>query len=158
MSDKRQLFLLGQTFSELAVEESADLLANLCGKPASRPKGQEAVKEEWKIYARSALSKDAAELDAPKRVALVSSAGRGKSTNMMWVEAHIADKPGSKQVPFLFRLDRTPKHDDASHINALKEAVKDPKAKDLMNERCQARHGYKVEGLPTSPRASYEAR
>ena len=32
------------------------------------------------------------------------------------------------------------------------------KAKDLMNERCQARHGFKVEALPTSPRASYEAR
>jgi hypothetical protein len=32
------------------------------------------------------------------------------------------------------------------------------KAKDLMNERCQARHGFKVEGLPTSPSATYEAR
>jgi hypothetical protein len=32
------------------------------------------------------------------------------------------------------------------------------KAKDVMSERCQARHGFKVEALPTSPRASYEAR
>jgi hypothetical protein len=32
------------------------------------------------------------------------------------------------------------------------------KAKDLMSERCQARHGFNVESLPTSPRASYEAR
>ena len=32
------------------------------------------------------------------------------------------------------------------------------KAKDAMSERCQARHGFTVEALPTSPRASYEAR
>jgi hypothetical protein len=32
------------------------------------------------------------------------------------------------------------------------------KAKDVMNERCQARHGFKVEGLLTSPNASFEAR
>ena len=32
------------------------------------------------------------------------------------------------------------------------------KAKDVMSERCQARHGFNVESLPTSPRASYEAR
>ena len=62
---KPALFLLGQTFSELAVEDSTDLLAILCGKHVSRPKGKETVTEQWEVYARSVLSKDAAELDAP---------------------------------------------------------------------------------------------
>jgi hypothetical protein len=32
------------------------------------------------------------------------------------------------------------------------------KSKDVLNERAQQQHGFEVQALPTSPRASYEAR
>ena len=84
---------------------------------------------------------------------------------MMWVEAHIAEEPGSKQVPFLFRLDRTPKHDDASHINALKKAVKDPNGLlDYLAQRVtlavtgdKARHRWALERYAAAGRITFSS-
>jgi hypothetical protein len=127
MSDEPRLFLLGQTLSELVVKDPKYLLPILCGKWIAGPKGEEGLQEEWKKLLRADLIRDAANLDAPRRVAVISSAGLGKSTNLGFVEAHVCEEQGGKQLPFLIRLDRTEKRDEPSHIGALQDAIKNPK-------------------------------
>ena len=75
----------------------------------------------WNVYPRDRLAADAAGIDAPKRVALVCSAGRGKTTNMSYVKAHIAAEKGGKQAPFLIRLD----YSFPEHVEELEKAVDD---------------------------------
>jgi formylglycine-generating enzyme required for sulfatase activity len=117
--DDRQLFLLGQSFSRLAVEDPAKLLAVLCEDETPTRAGGETTQEKWQPYSRGEIVANAASMDARRRVALVCSAGRGKTTNMAWLEAHIAAERDGKQVPFLIRLDRE------NHVKRLEEAIKD---------------------------------
>jgi formylglycine-generating enzyme required for sulfatase activity len=73
-------------------------------------------RDPWQPYQREQLCAQAAGPAPSRRMALVCSAGLGKTTNMTWLAAHIAKQPGSRQIPFLLRLD-----DQKDHEVLLKE-------------------------------------
>jgi hypothetical protein len=117
--DDGQLFLLGQNLSQLMVKNPTKLLELLCEDPPTTRAEGEATQEKWKRRSRAMIVAKAASKNAPRRVALVCSAGRGKTTNMRWLQAHIAAECGGEQVPFLFRLEWD------NDIKTLEAAIKD---------------------------------
>jgi formylglycine-generating enzyme required for sulfatase activity len=108
------LFLLGQRLSELAGVDDPDRRRfHVCGGVARQnPADNDRSEEVWQAVDRQTLHEQAAGLllDRPphRRVALVCDAGLGKTTNLQWLAARIAPGTGSRQVPFLLRLDSGP--------------------------------------------------
>lgn len=129
--DSRPTFLLGQKLSELVgVTDPEKRRFHVCDERVPE-RSQDADRHSWQELERDALCAEAAGPSPPKRVALVCDAGLGKTTNMEWLACRIAKARGSRQVPFLLRLDTA--HDlqllEAAHANP--DALLDPFAAEV---------------------------
>ncbi len=106
-----QPFLRGQRLSQLdPVANPKERRGLVCGAvggatpetPESRPD-----RDPWQPIERSKLLELASGRARPLRVGLVCDAGLGKTTNLQWLEASLAGRPGSGTLPLLIRLDST---------------------------------------------------
>lgn len=120
----KQLFLLGQRLSELTgVDDADERRFHICGgvdneKPP--PERRQPNRNPWEPCERQAVRRQAGERNPSKRVGLLCDAGLGKTTNIEWLAAGIAEDRGSRQVPVLLRLH------DSEALDRLEEEFENP--------------------------------
>src|SRR5579871_4761843 len=97
-----QLFLLGQLLSELNSKiPLKHRRGHVCGHAVNRT-DRPAERDPWVEVSREAILDRAAGPSPPGRVALVCDAGLGKTTNLAWLQARLADR---RRLSALLRLD-----------------------------------------------------
>jgi formylglycine-generating enzyme required for sulfatase activity len=122
----KQLFLQSQRLSELVgVTDDWRRKQEICGKAdedEGSPEQREVRDDPWKIIDRPTIIQRAAGTEPWHRTIVVCYAGLGKSTNLAWLQAAIADDASSRRLPVLLRLD------DSDHEQVLLDAKKGAKA------------------------------
>ena len=106
-SPKKELFCTSQGLSLLRVRKNVRRYLSggrFWQMRHQELKGDRKTKSPWKEIQRDKLVQELTEKGRIKRLAVVCSAGLGKSTNLEWLEFKLA-APGSRQVPFLLALD-----------------------------------------------------
>ncbi len=107
-TEDKSLFLLDQRLSQLNLTQADKQQEYLFGEKAGED-------SQWTERTRSELTTEAASASAPPRTILMCDAGRGKTTNMEWLQAAIVGEIGGQQVPFLIRIDLP------SHVKLLQQ-------------------------------------
>jgi hypothetical protein len=164
-TNPRRPFLLGQQIRMLTGVKPEDQRFHIFGEdakkaPSERDRQNDDKHEFWKpIASRDELVRDASQAVPPmKRVGLVCDAGLGKTTNMEWLEARIAEESGGRQIPYLLKLSDS--HEDHLDLQRLEDerdkpgTLLDSLASRMEHMKC----GNKQQLLPALQRYQQEGR